>query len=309
MLDGTALRFYCRLTSPFHTTRQGYANLYKCAPFILGSTLRGALLTHLITSHYDDAAIRTGAFQREGVAAPFFADPPRACFSFGRFPDDVERQMEAHTRIAIEREHGSAASGALLSVEAVAAGASFTFDVLLPDDDGTLARLVEEGVRRMAGTTGLGGLRSVGLGQFAVENAESRPLADHLADLRAGLPAAGPLRLTFTTPYVLADGRSAWDGRPEALAERVNGELAAAARGRVEPPVVARVDAALRPDFIGRWSYELGARENRLVAWPGSELTLHLAAPGDRWDALALALAFGLGDWSAWGFGRFVVQW
>lgn len=313
-IGGAALRYRCRLLSPFHTTRQEYAGLWKCAPFVLGSTLRGALLSHLVTTHYDDAAIRASVYQAEGVVAPFFADPPRAYFSFGRFPDEVERQMESHTRIAIERVHGSVAEGALLSVEVVPAGTVFEFDVLLPDDDGTLARLVEEGVRQMAGTMGLGGLRSIGLGQFAVEEVTCRPLADHVADLRVHLPLyldEGPLRLTFTTPYVLANGQSPWNGDPKALAQRLKGELAEAARVvgvEVDLPAIEQVDAALRPDFVGRWSYERGCRENRLVAWPGSSLTLRLDKPGDLETVLALAQTFGLGDWSEWGFGRFEVR-
>lgn len=312
--EGTFLLFRCRLLSPFHTTRQEYASLWKCAPFILGSTLRGALLSHLVTTYYDDAAIQAGTYQTEGIVAPFFASPPRIYFSFGHFLDEVGRGLEAHTRIAIEREHGSVAEGALLSVEAVSAGTEFTFEVLLSYDDGALARLVEEGVRRMAGTTGLGGLRSIGLGQFAVEEVASRPLADHVADLRAHLPLhldEGPVRLTFTTPYVLADGQSPWDGDPTALARRLERELAEAVRlaggDEVNPPTIERVDAALRPDFVGRWSYERGCRENRLVAWPGSRLTLHLSEPGDLETTLALAQTFGLGGWNEWGFGRFKV--
>jgi hypothetical protein len=312
-----ALHFRCHLTSPFHTTRQEYASLWKCAPFVLGSTLRGALLSCLVTTHYDDAAIQAGTYQTEGIVAPFFVSPPRAYFSFGRFPDKVERQMESHTRIAIKREHGSVAGGALLSVEVVPAGTSFVFDVLLPDDDGMLAWIVEEGMRQMTEMTGLGGLRSIGLGQFAIEEEKgvtSLPLADHIADLRAHLPLyldEGPLRLTLTTPYVLADGQSPWDGDPAALAQRLERELAEAAQAagvEVDPPTIERVDAALRPDFIGRWSFERGCRENRLVAWPDSTLTLHLSETGDLETALALAQAFGLGDWSEWGFGRFEVE-
>jgi len=312
-LEGTFLLFRCRLLSPFHTTRQEYANLWKCASFVLGSTLRGSLLSYLVTTHYDDADIQAGTYQTEGVVAPFFASPPRAYFSFGRFPEEVERRMESHTRIAIEREHGSVAEGALLSVEAVPARTPFTFEVLLPYDDGALARLVEEGVRRMAGATGLGGLRSIGLGQFAVEEVASRPLADHVADLHAHLPLhldEGSVRLTFTTPYVLTDGQSPWGGDPEVLARRLENELAEAARAvgvEATLPAIERVDAALRPDFVGRWSYERGCRENRLVAWPGSTLTLHLGDSGDLEMALAPAQAFGLGGWNEWGFGRFEV--
>jgi len=313
-VTGRALLFRCRLTSPFHTTRQEYANLWKCAPFVLGSTLRGAILSYLITTHYSDAAIQAGDFQDEGIVAPFFASPPRAYFSFGRFPDPVEQQMESHSRIAIEREHGSVAEGALLSVEAVSAGTTFEFDVLLLGDDGTLARIVEQGVRHMAGITGLGGLRSVGLGQFTVEGVTSRPLADHIADLHGLLPVmyldGRMLGLEFITPYVLADGQSPWRGESSALAEQLENQLAEAAQVAgvsAVPPAIEHVDIELRPDFVGRWSYERGEREHRFVAWPGSRLTLHLGDPGDLETTLALANVFGVGEWAEWGFGRFRV--
>jgi hypothetical protein len=42
------LEFRCRFTSAFHTSEQNYSNLYTCAPYILGTTLRGAVLRALI---------------------------------------------------------------------------------------------------------------------------------------------------------------------------------------------------------------------------------------------------------------------
>jgi hypothetical protein len=312
-LAGTALRFVCRLRSPFHTTRQEYAGLWKCAPFILGSTLRGALLTHLITTHYDDADIQAGTFQRQGLVAPFFACPPRVYFSFGRFPDGVERRMQAHTRIAIERAHGSVAEGALLSVEAVPAGTPFEFDVLLPGQGHAgLAALVARGLRHMAQTTSLGGLRSIGMGQFSVEDVQAGPLSAHVERLGDALWTldGGALDLTFVTPYVLSSSQAPWNHDAQALARRLEAELAATVHAlglEATPPRIARVDAALRPDFMSRWSYEQGGRENRLVAWGGSRLTLHLHEPGDLYTVFPLALAFGLGEWAEWGLGRFEV--
>lgn len=307
---GRVLHFRCRLTSPFHTTRQEYANLWKCAPFVLGSTLRGALLSHLIVTHYDDVDIQAGAYETKGVVAPFFASPPCAYFSLGRFPDDVELQMESHTRITIERHRGSVAEGALLSIEAVPAGTPFEFDTLLPGDDGTLAQLVERGVREMVGTVGIGGLRSIGLGQFAVEDIRPSSLPDHVDAVRLALPSplGQHMRLTFTTPYVLADGQSPWNGDLTELAQRLQGELQKAAHiAGVSAPVVQQTDARIRPDFVGRWSFEGECRENRLVAWPGSILRLQMDGSGDSTTTLAMALAFGIGEWAEWGFGRFEV--
>jgi len=323
-IGGLILHFRCYLTSSFHTTRQEYASLWKCAPFIPGSTLRGAVLSHLIRVYCPSERMATleglrepgeiTAFHRrceeECPVRSFFTDLSLVRFSFGQF--EGKWQFQEQTRIALAREAGSVAEGAIVSVEAVEAKTPFTFEVCLLAG-GPTPEVVEAGVRGAA-ETGIGGLRSIGLGQFAVEKVAALPLADHVADLRAHLPLyldEGPVCLTFATPYVLADGQSPWNGDPEALARQLERELAGAARAaqvEVDLPAIEWVDAALRPDFVGRWSYERGCRENRLVAWPGSTLTLHLGEPGDLETALALAQVFGLGDWATLGFGRFEVR-
>ena len=144
----------------------------------------------------------------------------------------------------------------------------------------------------------------MGLGQFAVTEVQEQPLQIEALPLA---PAAS-VKLTFVTPYILADGQAPWDSAPEALGRRMTGELArllADLALSVRAPTIARVDVALQPDFVGRWSYEEGARLNRLAAWPGSVFTLTFAEPGDVTEALAIARAFGWGEWAEVGFGRF----
>ena len=68
-----------------------------------------------------------------------------------------------------------------------------------------------------------------------------------------------------------------------------------------------RLDVLIRPDFISRFSYEQGLRQNRLVAWPGSSLSFDWPEAFDE-DGLVLALTLGIGEWSEWGFGRFRVE-
>ena len=46
--DGTVFSLNCTLNSPFHTTQREYRNLLKCAPYIAGTTFRGAILKALI---------------------------------------------------------------------------------------------------------------------------------------------------------------------------------------------------------------------------------------------------------------------
>ena len=306
MLTGQWVQVKCQLTGAFHTRRQGYANLWKCAPFVLGSTLRGALLTALITSTYDDAAIQNEDYKTQGPAAPFFATPPRAYFTFGRFPKDVEARMESHARITLERGNQSVAEGALLSVEAVKAGTAFEFDVLLPGDDGTLARTVLDTVARMSGMISLGSLRSLGMGQFKVEHKTTAALETYLQQFHAP-PVDKPWDIHWTTPYVLAAGETPWTGEATVLAQQLSTQLREQMQtlaADIRPPTFKRVDTRIKLDFVGRWSFENGARENRLVAWPGSIFTLQVDDPGDWEAALQLAQAFGWGAWASWGFGR-----
>lgn len=310
MLTGQWVQVKCQLTSAFHTRRQGYANLWKCAPFVLGSTLRGALLTALIATAYDDAAIQNEDYKTQGPAAPFFAMPLQAYFTFGRFPEDVEACMESHARITLERGNQSVAEGALLSVEAVKAGTPFEFDVLLPGDDGTVAQTVMDAVALMAETTSLGSLRSLGMGQFKVDSSATAGLDTYLQRFKPSKMGKS-FTLTWTTPYVLAAGEIPWTGDPAVMTQKLNTELRQLLQTlspQIAPPVFERVDTRIKPDFVGRWSFENGARENRLVAWPGSAFTVHVTEPGD-WDAaLRLAQAFGWGEWAEWGFGRWACE-
>jgi hypothetical protein len=72
----------------------------------------------------------------------------------------------------------------------------------------------------------------------------------------------------------------------------------------VRPIKVDRVEANIHPEFISRFSFELGLRENRLVAWPGSNFVFSLNTK-KNFKQLALASLLGIGFWNYWGFGRF----
>ena len=110
-MDGQAVKFHCRLTSPFHTSRQKYANLAKCAPFIMGSTFRGAVLQYLIEAHCPEERLTAlrGMDDPTRVTAyhvgcdldcpvrPFFTEAERIWYSFAALP---ETAFGSATRIA-----------------------------------------------------------------------------------------------------------------------------------------------------------------------------------------------------------------
>jgi hypothetical protein len=323
MFEGTILHFHCQTASPFHTTRQRYANLVKCAPFILGSTLRGAVLDTLVRtccspqrlasleSLNDPAAIaeKHSACTEACPVRPFFAQPPLVRFSFATFEDVDYRMM---TRIGLSRETRSVVEGSIFTIEAVSTGVHFDFEVILLGQALEIAETAVETVRHVAALGSIGGFRSIGLGRFEVVSEPQRiPLDDRLDQMMAGWPRPRErAQLTFTTPFVLGAGGTPETMGGEPLARYVVGQIdraAAQAGYTVERALpLERADVRVRPDFISRFSYEQGLRENRLVAWPNSSLGFDWPETVDA-DGLALALALGIGEWSAWGFGRFSV--
>lgn len=324
MIEGRVLRFECRTTSPFHTSRQEYANLIKCAPFILGSTIRGGLLKYLIETNCSSEKIamlrsmsdpeEVARFHRgcevDCLVRPFFAEESLAWFSFGRFTEESYVSM---TRIAIGRENRSVAQGAIVNIEAIEPGTEFVFEITLFDEALTTVDAIRPAINQVGRMHGLGRLRSIGFGQFEVLDAEGSDFADHVDERVHALPFFnGELKMVFTTPFVLGKGMNPYPIAGQELAKQIAEDLQATVSRAVEeemaPIPIDHVDVRLKPDFVGRFSYERGLRENRLVAWVGSEITLHLSdGVHDLSEQLAIASILGIGEWSEWGYGRFEV--
>jgi len=324
MLEGTILRFHCLTTSPFHTTRQRYANLVKCAPFIMGSTLRGALLDALIRTRCPQELI--GRLQMlddpEAIAElhrgcpevcpvkSFFAQPLTVWFSFGEF-EKVDYHMM--TRIGLSRETHSVSEGAIFTIEAIVPGIPFTFEIILLGMAQTVTEDIVTAVKQVAEVGGVGGFRSIGLGRFElVDEPERTTLDEWLYEAMVGWPQAGEwAQMTFTTPFVLGSEMGPQALQGEVMARRIAQAIdrVAAEAGYEEDGALPleRVDVRLRPEFVGRFSFERGLRENQLVAWPGSSLGFEWPETVDG-DALAIAAVLGIGEWNHWGFGRFGLE-
>jgi hypothetical protein len=327
MIEGKAVTFGCRLTSPFHTARQTYANLAKCAPFILGSTIRGAVLKYLIEAHCppdriadlrqlhepEQVAAYHLACDRDCPARPFFQHPEHIWFTCAALD---EEKFGSATRIALSRRTASVAEGAIFNVEMATPGTEFAFEVFLLGPAATLVGTVKDAVEAVGRWGGLGGHRSIGFGRF--ELLDDQPQVDGFDDritdeLLSWPQASSSPTLVFLTPLVLGEevglekvtgeGLAAWLATEiQRIAWQVSG-------GELPPLPIERVDFQLKPEFVGRFSYERGLRENRLVAWQGSQMTLHLEN-GTALDSeqLAIAAVLGIGEWNHWGFGRFRLQ-
>jgi len=326
MIEGKAVNFGCRLTSPFHTARQTYANLAKCAPFILGSTIRGAVLKHLIESYCPPERIATlrqlddpqqvAAYHTscdlDCPAKPFFQHREHIWFTCAVLD---EEKFGSATRIALSRHTASVAEGGIFNVEMATPGTEFSFEVFLLGPAQMLVESVEDAVQAVGRWSGLGGHRSVGFGRFELLNQPQVDVFDDriIRELLSWPQVNSSPTLVFVTPLVLGEemGLETLTGERLAswLAAEVHCTASQVSEGKLQPLPIERVDFRLKPEFVGRFSYERGLRENRLVAWQDSQMTLHLenGAALDS-EQLAIAAVLGIGEWNHWGFGRFRLQ-
>jgi len=334
MRPGIVLHFCGVTSSPFHSTRQEFANLIKSAPYILGSTIRGALLKRLIErggcphldalhGSHDDAQL--AAIHRDCALQPFFpgADElPSAWFSFGQFTDgagspltaeQLAARYQAHTRIALQRETHAVAAGAIVTLEMIAPGTPFTFDVILFDDARAHADALIQAAHDTGVGEGWGRFRSIGLGQFKIEKEKVQRIQfeDWLAETPWALNEDDPTAFTFefVTPYVLSRGETPMPSFDErVMAERLTREVRDVLRAVGETETAAEFSHgafALRPEFISLYSYERGLRQNSLVTLERSWARAHALDASQAVRALTIAGRLGIGEWSTRGFGCF----
>lgn len=290
------LEFRCRFTSAFHTSENNYSNLYTCAPYILGTTLRGAAQRALIDTDCSGTRLQnTPTFHNQCgptcQVQPLFGLPTR--FSFGTFVTD-KSPGALRTRVGIDRQGFHAAEGALLSTE-VRYG-RFTFSVMFLQGhlQDIVCKAVEWAGSRPDGG-GIGRFRSTGWGRFEVMEKSTLVLPP---------PQGGGMqyRFRFRTPYVIAEN---FLNSTEAELER---QLCVALPS--EPPElratvqVKKAELRLHSlSYIRRWSDEpeRQRKENRQVAGPGTELLVTFAKPVTE-EHLQL-WQWGIGEWFDAGFG------
>lgn len=333
LIEGKVYSFSCQTTSLFHTSRQQYATLVKCAPFILGSTIRGAMLKGMIERNgcphltrleveKDSGKIREIhlSCERKCPARPFFLSPPQTFFSFGEFEEINKKEKRefysSSTRIAINRGHNSVSEGAMEKIESILPGTNFSFSITLFGECLEVGKEVEASIRMLADGTGLGRFRSIGYGQFKIVDIKERSFEEIFEEKREEIrkiEIEKKIQLLFTTPLVLGDGEKIHYpiNEKEVLGRKIGEDIKEGVNGIIDEPApfpIEGVEALIRPDFISRFSYESGMRENRLVAWSDSKIILFIDGLNERQlEQLAVASFLGIGDWREWGFGRFKV--
>jgi len=301
------IAFTCRFISPFHTAGERYSNVQVCAPYVLGSTLRGAMLSQIIQRLCpeepfgqlleDNPAYHARCPGPCGAQALF--DGKQTRFSFGEFRPEARARI-FRSRVAIDRERLSVAEGALLQLDAVpgcreegkdGADSRFIFEVETPSE-GLIPTVVE--AAEWAGDAGIGAFRNEGYGRFVVEK---HPVSSGEPD-SPGWPA-GELYLEARTPYVLGKLSFGEEAFRRDLGAIFDNDWCDAHLG---PVSVATVNLG----YIGRWCYEDGKRHVRAVALPGSALKVTFkqgVCPDDVHRLLR-----GIGEWENTGFGRWRVR-
>lgn len=291
------LKFECKLTSPFHTSEYNYSNLYTCAPYVMGSTLRGAILRCLIDevgcNHIDELHKNNPDFHQNCTEncpiKPLFKLPTR--FSFGHFDKRTANRVYIHTRVGINRESYSSAQGALVSVE-VHKGDKFTFEVMYPKIE--LERYIKRGVELAGSRFGIGRFRSIGWGQFVVCSCDF---------IKPNLPSKASIyEFEFKTPYVLNDDSADGQILKEKLYKRLRDAIPCVCIPQIKE-IATRVTSF---SFVRRWSDEKGQKENRLVLDSGTKLKISFEEEVNP-EHLYI-WQWGIGEWFEYGFGSFMAS-
>lgn len=335
-------KFPCHLISPFHSAAERYSNVHTCAPYILGSTLRGAVLSqvikHYCTEEHFEHLKKEGnnpSYHTKSCPAPCglrdLFDPNKTWFSFGEFSltqlyrrndgKEPDKRVYFRTRIAIDRETWSVAKRALLQFEIRPAnrnelnnGSRFSFTIDLPEEltSGEPWTKICEAIK-WAGFFGIGAFRNQGFGRFDVGKPEPitpEPVKE--------LP---PDEYIFVavTPYTLADPFKATRPHPDCASPLQENIEKAMQLPFGKERFLIDADQALGPGwsnehiedvqileaslgYVGRFCLEDDTRHTRAVAREGSALLVKVKQAIPS-DQVARLLG-GIGEWNHFGFGR-----
>jgi hypothetical protein len=330
MPESSVLEFDCRLLAPYHTTQHTHRNLLRCGPYILGSSLRGVILSYLIQTNCRESYLaELVAKKSPAEIQKYHRSCPEDCpvkdiageadwlpvFSFGKFQTDFPRGLQH--RVAIDRQHRTVALGRIVSIEVVPEGAEFQFSVALPASVQYRKAQFERAVREAGQWVGIGHHKSIGFGRFEVERVSGSSLSGEIARVSAEagtLPAS--LRLRLQTPMVLHERTKRFPLEASALGEalaRALFERTAQVSERFDLPTPLPTDPitprecrfSFRPDYVSRDSLEEGTRKNALVALPESWFDASFAEVTQLLrQQLAIAQILGIGTWADVGFGR-----
>jgi CRISPR/Cas system CSM-associated protein Csm3 (group 7 of RAMP superfamily) len=319
--DGVVFSFDCKLESPFHTTQREYRNLLKCAPFIAGTSLRGAILKALIelncknninklkslSSYHEIKKFHSNCSEDCPVRCFFDAQKSNAVFSCGTLKGDS--RYDLFTRIALTKDSRSAAEGMIVNAECISSGVDFQFSISLFDDAIDTVDKLKDALD-LASQNGIGRFKSIGFGRFDIRKSGEESVDDLVyRTVDETEPDNSRVEIRLKTPFVFNSSKEAFDTKNlgdmfSALFNKRYNDLCV--DGMVELLSISSTEMRLIPEFINRYSYELGKKESRLSAWIGSRFWLEFdEMTEDIKIQLAVGSSFGIGAWCNCGFGKF----
>jgi len=319
--DGVVFSFDCKFESPFHTAQREYRNLLKCAPFIAGTSLRGSILKALIELNCKNdinELKNLNNYQKikkfhsdcsENCPVRYFFDVQKtnAVFSCGIL--DGKSKYDLFTRIALTKDSRSAAEGMIVNAECVSSGVGFKFSISLFGDALEAVDKLKDALD-LASQNGIGRFKSIGFGRFKIENiaeTEVEDLVYHKVDEIESDNSR--VEIGLRTPFIFNNSQEAFDTKNlgdvfSALFNKRYNDICV--DRLMEPPSISSTEMRLVPEFINRYSYEIGKNESRLSAGVESQFWLEFdEVTEDVKSQLAIGSSFGIGAWCNCGFGVF----
>jgi len=319
--DGVIFSFDCKLESPFHTTQREYRNLLKCAPFIAGTSLRGAILKALIelncknninklkslSSYQEIKKFHSNCHEDCPVRHFFDAQKTNAVFSCGTLMGDL--RYDLFTRIAMTKDSRSAADGMIVNAECISSGVGFQFSISLFDDAIDTVDKLKNSLD-LASKNGIGRFKSIGFGRFKIKSVGETEVGDFVYHKVDEIESDNSrVEIGLETPFVFNNSKEAFDTKNlgdvfSTLFNKRYDDICV--DGMVEPLSISSTEMRLIPEFINRYSYEIGKKESRLSAGIESRFWLEFdEVTEDVKSQLAVGSSFGIGVWCNCGFGVF----
>lgn len=322
--EGTVFSFNCTLKSPFHTTQREYRNLLKCAPFIAGTSLRGAILKALIElncrehinelgklhSYHEIQKFHSNCHDNCPVKSFFDLQKTNSIFSCGILEEKSKYDM--FTRIALTKDTRSAAEGMIVNAECIPRGVEFQFSISLFEDAIDMVDELKDAID-LASQNGIGRFKSIGFGRFNIETIDEKSVEGLVYDNYNKIESDNSkAEIRFQTPLIFNDSEEAFDTKnlgdmfSTLLSKRYN-EICV--DRLTKSSSISSTEMRLIPEFINRYSYETGRKDSRLSAGIGSQFWLEFdEITEDVRSQLAIGSSFGISLWSNCGFGAFSIE-
>jgi len=243
---------------------------------------------------------------------PFYGFRCDVCGGFESMPV----RISPITLTAVDREKRAAAevsgvsgggAGTLHTLETVASGSRFGFEVVIHGDFGDAVGLLKSVVERALPDEGVGGSRSRGLGKVAVEDLKVDDVDTDVLEKRADEIDVGHFRVRLYSPLVL--GGKGLDS--SSLLEGVRRAYSWAFReGKPSLPSVELKRWAVGGELFSGWSLKVGRR--RRIESAVSAGSVFEFECGSKSRELALGLAalefYAVGAYKPHGCGQIRVE-